>query len=229
MQTVVRGVYLLELEFGQAYLWDWGDGLTLIDSGITGSAIAILNAVASLGRSPDELTEIVLTHYHDDHIGGAAELVEWIGANVLAHRGDAPVIRGEAPQTPPILEDFERPIAEAVLPRVPRAERVRVDREIDDGDTTSGGGVVVAVPGHTPGSIALHVPSAAVLFTGDTIASHEGEPILGVFNVDRLQTMESVVHLAQLDFDSACFGHGAPLVGNARARIQGLAESLRER
>jgi glyoxylase-like metal-dependent hydrolase (beta-lactamase superfamily II) len=226
MQTVARGIYLLELEFGQAYLWDWGEALALIDSGITGSAAAIVDAVASIGRRPGELTEIVLTHYHDDHIGGATELVARTGARVLAHRADAPVIRREQPPVAPVLEDFERPILEAVMPRVPRAEAVRVDYEVDDGDLTSGGGVILSVPGHTPGSIALHVPSLGVLFTGDTIASRERVPILGVFNVDRRQTMQSVSRLAQLDFDVACFGHGAPVVGSASARIRALADNL---
>jgi len=61
----------------------------------------------------------------------------------------------------------------------------------------------------------------------DTIASHDGEPGLGVFNIDRRQTVESVVRLAQLDFDVVCFGHGPPLVGNASARIRALADRLR--
>jgi glyoxylase-like metal-dependent hydrolase (beta-lactamase superfamily II) len=185
MQNIAPGIYLVELEFGQAYVWDWGDGLTLIDSGISGSAPAILHSVAALGRGASDVKELVLTHEHDDHTGGAVELVERTGAQVLAHRVDAPVIRGEQPQSPPVLEDFERPIAEAVGPKVPPARPVHVDREVDDGDKTAGGGVVVHVPGHTPGSIALHVPKAGVLFTGDTIASHEGAPILGVFNIDR--------------------------------------------
>jgi glyoxylase-like metal-dependent hydrolase (beta-lactamase superfamily II) len=137
MKVVRPGVYFLELEFGQAYLWDWGEGLTLVDTGITGSATSILESVASLGRS-------------------------------------AAVIRGEQPPIPPVLEDFERPIAEAVMPRVPQARRVRVDREVDDGD--------------------------------------------------RRRAIESLARQAELEFDVACFGHGAPLVGNAGAKIPALTE-----
>lgn len=82
------------------------------------------------------------------------------------------------------------------------------------------------MPGHTPGSIALLVPQLGVLCTGDTIASHEGAPILGVFNVDRAQAIESLRKQARLDFNAACFGHGAPLVGGAALRLRALAEIL---
>ena len=225
-QLIAPGVHWLEFELGHVYLWDWGGGLTVIDSGITGSADAILHAIAAIGRRPEEVREIVLTHSHDDHRGGAAELAEHTGAEVLAHRADAPVIRGQQPQTPPDLTDFERPLAAAIFPRVPQAGPVRVDREVDDGDATAGGGVIVSVPGHTPGSIALLLPRLGVLFTGDTIASHEGEPILGVFNIDRVAAMESVRKQARLDFEVACFGHGSPIVGGAGRRIRALAERL---
>jgi glyoxylase-like metal-dependent hydrolase (beta-lactamase superfamily II) len=225
-QLIVPGVHLVGFEIGQVYLWEWGEGLTLIDTGTAGSATAILQAIETIGHRPDQVREIVLTHYHDDHRGGAAELVERTPARVMAHREDAPVIRGQQPQTPPNLTDFERPLAETLIPRVPRAEPVDVADELDDGDVTAGGGVIVGVPGHTPGSIALLVPRLGVLFTGDTIASVDGEPILGVFNIDRVEAMESVRKQARLEFEVACFGHGSPIVGGAGRRIRALAESL---
>jgi glyoxylase-like metal-dependent hydrolase (beta-lactamase superfamily II) len=225
-QLVVPGVHMLEFEVGQAYLWDWEDGLTVVDTGIAGSAGAILNAIGAIDRQPEDVREIVLTHFHDDHRGGAAELAERTGAPVIAHRADAPVIAGRQPGAPPILTDFERPIAEVVFPKVPPAPPVEVDREVDDGDTTAGGALVVGVPGHTPGSIALLVPRLRVLFTGDTMASYEGAPILGVFNVDRSEAIESLRKQASLDFEVACFGHGTPIVGEASQKIRTLAETL---
>ena len=155
--------YSTEFARGQWCMWDWGDGLTLIGTGVTDSAAASLRTIASLGRNSDELTEIVLRRCHDDHIGGAAKRVERSRPQVLAHRSDAPVIRGERSRTPPVLEDFERPIAEAVLPRVPRAQRLRVDREIDDGETTSGCGVVIAVPATRQAASRCACPRAGTL------------------------------------------------------------------
>ncbi|MGH2610694.1 MAG: MBL fold metallo-hydrolase [Tepidiformaceae bacterium] len=223
---VVPGVYLLDLGLSQAYLWDRGDALTLIDTGIAGSEQAILAALRSLGRSRVEVDDIVLTHYHDDHRGSAARLANHTGATVVAHGADEPVISGRESQPPPNLTEEERPFAERVMPLVPQARPVEVARTVVDGDELAGGAVVVHVPGHTPGSIAIFVPSLRVLFTGDTIASVEGAPILGPFNLDRELAKESVRKQAGLDFDVACFGHGAPIVGGAKARIAEMAARL---
>jgi len=225
-RLLVPGVYLLPFEIGQVYLWDRPDGLTVVDTSIDGSADAIVEAIRAIGRQPKQVTEIVLTHVHDDHRGGAAELARQTSATVIAHRAEAPVIRGKQPQQPPVLLDFERPIFNAVAPRVPSAQPVAVDREVEDGDTIAGGGVIVHVPGHTPGSIALLLPTLGVLFTGDGIASHEGRPILGVFNVDRAEAIGSLRKQAKLEVEVACFGHGEPIVGGASSRLRALAETL---
>jgi glyoxylase-like metal-dependent hydrolase (beta-lactamase superfamily II) len=224
-RIVAPGIHLLALEPANAYLWEWGEGLTVIDTGLVGSADAILRGVAAIGRRPEDVKEIVLTHYHDDHCGGAAEVLERTGAAVLAHRADAPVIRGHLAQLPPELTEAERALA-AVTPAMPRAPSVAVNRELEEGDTTSGGGVVVGVPGHTPGSMALFLPQVKMLFTGDVIASDGRDLLLGIFNVDRAAAIESVRKVAGLDIETACFGHGPPLVGGAGARIRALAASL---
>ena len=66
------------------------------------------------------------------------------------------------------------------------------------------------IPGHTEGSIAIHLPRHGVLFTGDTIAN-VGTVMLGTFNQDRAQTVASFRRLAALDVETACFGHGEPI------------------
>ena len=225
-QLVVPGVHLLPFEIGQVYLWEWDGYLTIIDSGIAGSADAILHAVQTIGRQPTDIKEIVLTHFHPDHIGSAADLAARTGVPVLAHWADAPVMRGELEGQPPVLLDFERPIFEAVSPLVPPAPSVPGVQEVDDKQISAGGGIFVSVPGHTAGSLALHLPQLGVLFTGDTIAHHGGDPILGVFNVDREEAIRSLKKQAALEFETACFGHGPPIVGGASGQLRALAASL---
>jgi glyoxylase-like metal-dependent hydrolase (beta-lactamase superfamily II) len=87
-------------------------------------------------------------------------------------------------------------------------------------------GRIVAAPGHTPGSVAVLFEDAGVLVAGDAIASHEDTPMVGVFNADLPQAVATFRQLATLDVDIACFGHGAPLVGDAGARLQQVAASL---
>jgi glyoxylase-like metal-dependent hydrolase (beta-lactamase superfamily II) len=225
-ERVVPGVYRLAFEIGQVYLWDRPDGVTVVDSSIAGSAGAILDAIRAIGRQPEQVTEIVLTHYHNDHRGSAADLAAQTGATIIAHRIETPVIRGEQPQLAPVLLDWERPIFDAVSPKVPPANPVAVDREVEDGETLAGGGLVVHVPGHTPGSVALLAPAVGVLFTGDTIAEHNGAAILGFGNVDRAEAITSLRKQAGLEFEAACFGHGEPLIGGASARLRALANTL---
>jgi glyoxylase-like metal-dependent hydrolase (beta-lactamase superfamily II) len=225
-RLVVPGVYIVPFEIGQVYLWVWDSGLTVVDTGMAGSSDAILQAIQAIGKRHADVREIVLTHFHPDHIGSAADLAERTGAPVLAHWADAPVIRGELDGLPPILLDFERPIFEAVAPLVPPALPVPGVQEVQDRQTSAGGGLFVSVPGHTPGSLALLLPEQGVLFTGDTVAFHEGQPILGVFNIDREEAIRSLKKQAALEFETACFGHGPPIVGGASTALRALAATL---
>jgi hypothetical protein len=63
-------------------------GMTLVDTGLWGVAAELRRVVARMGRRPDELRDIVLTHGHLDHVGGAAEIRAWSGARVRAHAAD---------------------------------------------------------------------------------------------------------------------------------------------
>lgn len=222
----------LRFPVGHAYLWADPDGLILIDTGLPGSGPLIAEAIGGLGRSPGDLRRIVLTHFHEDHAGSAAEIAAWGGGvEVLAHHADAPLIRGEAEGPPPVLAGWERPIWDRVRGGMTRepVRPVRVDRELGDGDLIDLGGgmeaVAVAAPGHTPGSVALHLPEPRVLITGDAAARTPdgGQVILGVFNADPAQAAESFERLAALDIEIACFGHGEPVTRGAGVELRAAA------
>ena len=230
---IVPGVHAIErLGVGRAYLYQEADRLTLIDTGVARSADRIFAAIESIGRKPNDLRQIVITHHHGDHIGSLADVVERTDAQVLVHALDAPVVRGEKRPSRPSTTGAVR-LLNPLLARATRpAASARVDRELADGDEIDldGGARVVHVPGHTAGSIALYLPKRRLLFAGDAAVNAFGlgppSGPLGLFNTDTAQAKQSFRKLAALDFDVACFGHGAPLDREASLAFRRRAERL---
>ena len=222
---VIAGVHTIEgLGIGRAYLYLEADSLTLIDTGLAGSADRILAAIEALGRRPQDLRQVVVTHHHRDHAGSLADVVERTDAQVLVHAIDAPVVRGDAP--PPVPAGIGALLARRAQPAKP----ARVDRELQDGDEIDldGRATVVHVPGHTAGSIALYLPARRLLFAGDAATGvlGVGAPAgpFGMFNENASQVKDSFRKLAALDFDVACFGHGKPLDRDASREFRIYAE-----
>lgn len=230
-------LWCLRTDFVHAYAVREGDGFCLIDTSTAGNEEAILESLGGLaGSAPEEvkIVEVFLTHGHSDHTGSAAAIVARSGARVVAPVGDAPLIRAEQSAPPPQLTDWEVPLFEQVMPGVPLEQRlapaaaVLPDRLVDDGDTLEWQRrpALLAVPGHTPGSMAVWFESERVLIAGDAIASHNGRPILGVFNADPAAARDSFCRLARLDADLACFGHGDRIRSEASLRLAEVARAL---
>ncbi|MBF9071677.1 MBL fold metallo-hydrolase [Streptacidiphilus sp. NEAU-YB345] len=227
-------LHQLNFRVGQGYVWrDEDGGVSLIDAGPVGSGAGIAAALRGLGAEPGDVRRLLLTHFHRDHAGAAAEVAAWGGVEILAHRLDAAVVRGETPVIPPDLSDapeWEREF-HANLPPMPDVPPVKAITDLDDGDTLAfGGGTrIVALPGHTPGSAAFHLPEHGVIFLGDTVANVEGHTMRGIFNVNRRQAGESLKRLPRLDsVDIACFGHGDAIVGGADVALQRVVDALSE-
>ncbi|MBE1583454.1 MBL fold metallo-hydrolase [Nonomuraea angiospora] len=221
-------LHLILLGFGQAYLWNDAGALTLVDTGIAGSGADIAAAIGRLGHRRSDVKRVVLTHFHEDHCGAAAEISGWGDVTVLAHRLEAPVIRGDKPAPPPRFTDEERVLHRDLGAHLlPAAPACRVDRELEDGDAIDfgGGARVIHTPGHTDGSIALHLPRSGVLFTGDTVAHVNGQVMPGVFNLDRAELLRSFRRLAEVGAQLACVGHGEPLP-DAHAALTAAATAL---
>ena len=225
---VAEGLHLVATGPSNTYLWLDAGAVTVVDTGLPGQGEVVAEALRALGLDRGDVRRVVLTHWHADHSGSAAEIAAWGEVEVCAGRADAAVVRGDAEGRPPLVTDAERPLFEQVRAGVPPAPPCPVHRELDDGDRVdpAGEAVVVATPGHTPGSIAVHFPRLGAVLTGDTAADVDGQVVLGPFHVDRAGAHRSLQRLAALDVEVAGFGHGPPRLGGAARALATAPDPL---
>src|SRR5689334_21048048 len=97
VQQIFPGVHALALGPVNVFFVEDGQKLTLIDTGYENAQDKILAGAKELGRSPQDITNIVLTHCHPDHAGSLAALKPLTGAKVWMHPLEAAVVRGDTP------------------------------------------------------------------------------------------------------------------------------------
>ncbi len=222
LKEVVRGLWHVPLGFVNAYLFDTGDGLTLIDTGIPGSAVKILDAVRAIGREPSSIRHILVTHCHADHSGSLAELKRLTGAPATMHPTDAAMVREGKCRRPftPAPGFFNFLIYRLFIKVAPTAiEPAEIDHEVEDGAVLPGGLRAIHVPGHCAGQLAFHWPGhGGVLIVADAAANAVGLGLSPVYE-DLDEGKRSLSKLAGLEFEIACFGHGKPITSGAAARF----------
>src|SRR5579872_7630461 len=100
MKRLIDGVHLVAMGNANAYLIERQDGLTLIDAGFPNKEAAVFAAIGALGRTPDQLKHLILTHGHPDHIGSAAAIVRETGARTYMHPLDISITESGGPFRP---------------------------------------------------------------------------------------------------------------------------------
>ncbi|HJX24082.1 MAG TPA: MBL fold metallo-hydrolase [Candidatus Bathyarchaeia archaeon] len=224
---IVEGIHQVEGIIGNVFIVGDQDGLTIVDTGMPRNAEKILDYIRKMNHKPSDVSTIVLTHCHVDHVGSAHDLKELTKAKVAVHEMDADFVAGK--KVLPVHKGVAG-LAVRAFSGLMKPKPVQPDTALKENDRV-GELVVVHTPGHTPGSISLLFPAKRALFVGDAIRV-EDDKIAGPseqysFNIKL--AMESVEKIAQLDFDVLLSGHGSPLRPDASSRVREFLVSVEQK
>lgn len=222
-RTIAPGLHAIPLGVVNAFVIDAGE-LTLIDTGFSGSAERILQAVQALGRQAADIRHILVTHCHPDHTGSLAALKRATRAATYMHPSDATLVRtGKCLRpmkpTPGLVNGL---IFKMMTSRAPQTiEPAEIDYEINSGeDLPIAGGIrAIHAPGHCAGQLVFLWRRHGVLFAADVASNLMGLGLSpGYENLD--EGRRSLARIAGLDFETACFGHGGAILRGASGQFR---------
>jgi glyoxylase-like metal-dependent hydrolase (beta-lactamase superfamily II) len=189
-----------------------------------------------MGRSLADVRGVVLTHGDTDHIGFAERIRRDHGVPIYVHELDAPRARGEVKKEinwgkvkiGPLMKFLWYSGRRGGLSINPVAEvGTFVDGQVLD---LPGSPVVVHIPGHTPGSVAFHVPAVDAVFVGDAMTT--GHVLTGAvgpqpapFTLDPEQALASLGRIESLGATWVLPGHGAPWDGGVTEAVRLIREA----
>lgn len=213
---------------------------TVVDAGLPAHWPQIGTLLTALGAGLDDVEAVLITYGHGDHAGNAERLRTGAAATVYVHPEDREELRSGKmpnpslaglvllPRRPAMLSFMAEAIRGGVVPRFPA---VRQLSEFADGEVLDvpGRPRVVHVPGHTPGSCALHLADAGTVFTGDALVTHNPfaprwrrngpQLCIDAAQDDPAQAHASLDRLAGLGARTALPGHGEPWHGGIDAAV----------
>ena len=191
----VGGADITDPKDAAVYLLDLGE-LIMIDAGAGTSFGAIVVNIEGLGLDPANLTAVILTHCHIDHIGGAAKFRGQFGSQVIMHQLDArPVERGDDRVTAASWYGLRLAPTPVDLKLAMEEERLCFgDQDV----------ICLHTPGHTPGSLSVYLDRGEkrILFGQDIHG-----PFYEEFGSDIAAWRSSMQKLLALESDILCEGH----------------------
>jgi glyoxylase-like metal-dependent hydrolase (beta-lactamase superfamily II) len=192
IEEVQPRIYRIPSVLGPRRFAQWlvvgDDRLLLVDSGVDGTVEEhVVPALAEIGRAPDEITDVVISHADVDHYGGNSVLRRLARrARIVAHELDRPLIESWRTAAAERYGWYRRHgldydaetwrwLENAAGPDTP------IDGTIEAGETLDLGGVsveILALPGHSPGHLGVWEPASGTAIVMDAVLER------GLYTVD---------------------------------------------
>jgi glyoxylase-like metal-dependent hydrolase (beta-lactamase superfamily II) len=209
------------------YLVDGGGELALIDAGFGPGTEEILDLVRADGFDPADISTLVITHYHADHVGGAAAIRRATGARVWAGVEAAPFIRvADADQ---IGLNWAKEFG--FYPPEYEWEPCEVDGEFVDGTRIAIGELeleLIATPGHCLGHYCVRLAGRdrTSLFSSDCVFWGGAIILQNVRDSNVQEYAASCNRIAELEFDALLPGHHIISLRDGRRHAEAAAREF---
>lgn len=184
------------------------DDLVLVDAGrVESPEQTIYPYIKAIGREPNEISVIILTHAHWDHCAGVAQIKKDAGCKVGVHNQGLPYL-----ENPNLLnEEYEKKYPNLEQEPAPLFESVKTDFTFSDGDTIELGKRTLRIlhtPGHSIDSSCIIDDSNGLYISGDSYQGRgEGRPLL--FH-DADHYMNSINRISDEKIQKMVTGHPFP-------------------
>lgn len=237
---ITGGLRRIGSDIVNSYLIVDGDDVTIIDAGLPGYWKLLNAELAAIGKTLDNVRALVLTHGDTDHIGFAARLYQEKGIAAYVHAADVERARlevkksnsGWGPVKVGPLAGFLWYSARHGGLRIPPAQHLQT---VGDGDVLDVPGVprIIHTPGHTPGSLSVHVPLVDALFVGDgmttrSVLTGATGPKPAPFTLDPRQAVESLGRIEGVDATWMLPGHGPAWDGGVPEAVKLIRQAAAE-
>lgn len=234
---IANGLHRIGSDIVNSYLIVGADGVTIIDAGLPRYWKHLNSELAQLGKTLDDVRALILTHGDTDHIGFAAQLSRETGLAAHVHAADADRARLTVKKPNSGWGPVKFGALAGFLWYSSRRGGLRIKPATDlqamaDGDVLDvpGSPRIIHTPGHTPGSVAVHVPAVDALFVGDTLTTRNvltgvTGPKPAPFTLDPEQAVGSLDRLAGVDATWVLPGHGAAWDGGVPEAVRQVREA----